>query len=383
MKRSHASLAQQDGPPSPNSVEEGRPEQANEQPPAAPDATARSARPRPPAMTDVAELAEVSYQTVSRVLNHHPSVRESTRARVLAAIDQLGYRPNNAARSLVTGRSQTLGVLALDVVDWSGLTALYGIERTARSAGYFVSIASLDSVDPVSVHRAVDRLTEQGMAGLLVIAPVEAAADALTALPADLPVVAIEGDPSGPLASVTVDQASGARHATEHLLDLGHETVFHVAGPRDWMQSRHRIEGWQAALEQAAVEVPMPLIGDWSARSGYEAGKLLARIPELSAVFVGNDQMALGVLLALNERGLSVPGDVSVVGFDNLPESAFYSPPLTTVQQDFQAVGREGLGLLLDQVENAAPGGAQRVIETQLIVRASTGPVGQPRSVPA
>jgi DNA-binding LacI/PurR family transcriptional regulator len=325
-------------------------------------------------MTDVAALAEVSYQTVSRVLNNHPSVRESTRARVLAAIEQLGYRPNNAARSLVTGRSQTLGVLALDVADWSGLTALYGIERTARNAGYFVSIASLDSVDRDSVHRAVDRLAEQGMAGLLVIAPVEATGDALTALPGDLPVVAIEGDPNGPVAGVTVDQTSGARQATEHLLELGHETVFHVAGPLDWMQSQHRIQGWRAALTDAGAEVTMPLAGDWSARSGYEAGKLLARIPELTAVFVGNDQMALGVLLALAERGLSVPNDVSVVGFDDLPEAAYYSPPLTTVQQDFQEVGREGLRLLLDQVENGAPGGQQRVVETHLILRASTGP---------
>ncbi len=325
-------------------------------------------------MTDVAALAEVSYQTVSRVLNDHPSVRESTRARVLAAIDQLGYRPNYAARSLVTGRSQTLGVLALDVADWSGLTALYGIERTARNAGYFVSIASLDAVDRASVHRAVDRLAEQGMAGLLVIAPVEATSDALTALPGDLPVVAIEGDPSGPVASVTVDQVSGARQATEHLLELGHETVFHVAGPRDWMQSRHRIEGWRSALTDAGAEVNMPLSGDWSAESGYEAGKLLAQIPDLTAVFVSNDQMALGVLLALNERGLSVPGDVSVAGFDDLPESGFYSPPLTTVQQSFQEVGRAGLTLLLDQVENGAPGGEHQVVETRLVVRSSTGP---------
>lgn len=367
MKRSHIDLRPAEQPPK-------QLDGSARQPRSQLGGSARQPRTRPPAMTDVAALAEVSYQTVSRVLNNHPSVRDSTRARVLAAIDQLGYRPNYAARSLVTGRSQTLGVLALDVADWSGLTALYGIERTARNAGYFVSIASLDAVDRTSVQRAVDRLSEQGMAGLLVIAPVEAASDALTALPTDLPVVAIEGDPSGLVASVTVDQLSGARQATEHLLELGHETVFHVAGPRDWMQSRHRIDGWRSALNDAGAEVPMPLSGDWSAQSGYEAGKLLARIPELSAVFVSNDQMALGVLLALGERGLSVPGDVSVVGFDDLPESGFYSPPLTTVQQNFQEVGRASLSLLLDQVENGAPGGEHQVVETRLVVRSSTGP---------
>ncbi len=338
------------------------------------EASTATGRPaRPPAITDVAALAEVSYQTVSRVLNNQPNVRESTRARVLAAIEQLGYRPNNAARSLVTGRSQTLGVLALDVADWSGLTALYGIERTARAAGYFVSIASLDSVDRVSVRRAVDRLAEQGMAGLLVIAPVEEAGDALTVLPPDLPVVAIEGDPQAPVASVTVDQTSGARSATEHLLELGHEIVFHVAGPLDWMQTQHRISGWKAALESAGAEVTMPLAGDWSARSGYEAGGILARIPELTAVFVGNDQMALGVLLALSERGLSVPGDVSVVGFDDIPEAAYFSPPLTTVHQDFQEAGREGLELLLDQIESGSPNPERRVIKSELVVRSSTG----------
>jgi DNA-binding LacI/PurR family transcriptional regulator len=329
---------------------------------------------RPPAITDVAALAHVSYQTVSRVLNNHPNVRESTRARVLGAIEQLGYRPNNAARSLVTGRSQTLGVLALDVADWSGLTALYGIERTARAAGYFVSIGSLDAVDRTSVRQAVARLAEQGMAGLLVIAPVETAGDALTVLPADLPVVAIEGDPHVDVASVTVDQVSGARAATEHLLELGHETVFHVTGPLDWMQTQERIEGWRSALEAAGAEVTMPLSGDWSAQAGYDAGRMLARIPELSSVFVGNDQMALGVILALSERGRAVPDEVSVVGFDDIPEAAYFRPPLTTVHQDFQEVGRQGLELLLAQIESGTRSMERRVVRTELIVRSSTGP---------
>ena len=310
---------------------------------------------RPPAITDVAKLANVSYQTVSRVLNEHPNVRDSTRARVLAAIEQLGYLPNNAARSLVTGRSKTLGVLALDVADWSGLTTLYGIERAARAAGYYVSVASLDAVDRTAVREAVARLTEQSVAGLLAIAPIDTANDALTALPSDLPAVAIEGDPESQIATVTVDQVTGARAATEHLLELGHETVFHLAGPLDWMQTQARIEGWKAALSDAGAELTMPLNGDWSAQSGYETGRMLARMSELTAVFVANDQMALGLLLALRERGLSVPDDISVVGFDDVPEAAFYQPPLTTVRQDFQEVGRQGLSMLLEQIESGAP----------------------------
>jgi DNA-binding LacI/PurR family transcriptional regulator len=325
----------------------------------------------------VAELAHVSYQTVSRVLHNHPSVREATRARVLGAIEQLGYRPNNAARALVTGHSRTLGVLALDVADWSALPGLYGIERTARAAGYFVSIGSLDAVDRASVREAVARLAEQGMAGLLVIAPIEATGDALTVLPPDLPVVVIEGDPDAEVATVTVDQTSGARAATEHLLELGHETVFHVAGPLDWMQTQERVAGWRAALEAAGAEVTMPLAGDWSAKSGYEIGRMLARIPELTAVFVGNDQMALGLLLALEQRGLSVPGDVSVVGFDDIPEAAYFKPPLTTVRQDFQEVGRQGLELLLSQIESGSRSVERRAVSAELILRASTGAPGK------
>lgn len=329
---------------------------------------------RPPTITDVAQLAQVSYQTVSRVINDQPNVRESTRARVVAAIDQLGYRPNNAARTLVTGRTQTIGVLALDVADWSGLTTLYGIERSAREAGYFVSIANLPSVRRASVQQAVARLVGQSVAGLLVIAPVAAASDTFTALPADLPVVAIEGDPQAEVATVTVDQVAGARAATEHLLELGHETVFHISGPHDWMQTHERVEGWRAALEAAGAEATMPLTGDWSAQSGYEIGRFLARIPELSAVFSGNDQMALGLLLALHEKGLSVPGDVSVVGFDDLPETPFFIPPLTTVRQDFQEVGRQGLQMLLAQIESGSRSTERRTIEAELIVRASSGP---------
>jgi len=175
-------------------------------------------------------------------------------------------------------------------------------------AGEPLSLNRVTATSPFASGRVMTRWL---LAGLLVIAPIETASDALTVLPSDLPVVAIEGDPESQVATVTTDQTSGARAATEHLLELGHETVFHVAGPRDWMQTQERIAGWRAALEAAGAEVTMPLSGDWSAQSGYEVGRMLARIPELTAVFVGNDQMSLGLLLALRERGLSVPEDVS------------------------------------------------------------------------
>ncbi|HEX3930910.1 MAG TPA: LacI family DNA-binding transcriptional regulator [Nocardioides sp.] len=327
---------------------------------------------RPPTIVDVAARAQVSYQTVSRVLNEHPSVRPTTRQAVLDAMAGLGYRPSNAARTLVTGRSRTLGVLALDVADSDGLTPLYGIERSARELGYFVGIGNLTSVDRASVRAAVDHLAEQSVAGLLVIAPIDAADDALVTAPSDLPIVAVEGSRSGVVASAGVDQVAGARLATEHLLALGHDTVFHIRGPSEWMQTQDRVNGWRSALEAAGADVPMPLAGDWTAKSGYEAGQVLSRVSGLTAVFAGNDQTALGLLLAFSERGIRVPEDVSVVGFDDGADAPFYNPPLTTVRQDFRAVGRTAISMLVNRIEDGARDLDHDLVEPELVVRQST-----------
>jgi DNA-binding LacI/PurR family transcriptional regulator len=327
---------------------------------------------RPPTIVDVAARAQVSYQTVSRVLNEHPSVRPTTRQAVLDAMAGLGYRPSNAARTLVTGRSRTLGVLALDVADSDGLTPLYGIERSARELGYFVGIGNLTSVDRASVRAAVDHLAEQSVAGLLVIAPIDAADDALVTAPSDLPIVAVEGSRSGVVASAGVDQVAGARLATEHLLELGHDTVFHIRGPSEWMQTQDRVNGWGSALEAAGADVPMPLAGDWTAKSGYEAGQVLSRVSGLTAVFAGNDQTALGLLLAFSERGIRVPEDVSVVGFDDGADVPFYNPPLTTIRQDFQAVGRTAISMLVNRIEDGARDLDHDLVEPELVVRQST-----------
>ncbi|HUZ21234.1 MAG TPA: LacI family DNA-binding transcriptional regulator [Acidimicrobiales bacterium] len=323
-------------------------------------------------MTDVAKLAGVSHQTVSRVLNGHPSVRPTTRVRVLAAIDQLGYRPNLAARALVTGRSRTLGLVTLDTTLFGPVATLYGIERAARETGYFVSVVSLRSIDRLPVQEAIARLAEQSVEGVIVIAPLTSAKAALADLPTDLPVVVVEGDPETDLGVVTVDQRGGARAATEHLLSLGHRTVFHVAGPTEWLEARERVAGWRLALEDAGAEVPSPLAGDWTARSGFDAGATLARIPEATAVFAANDHMALGLLRALRERGRRVPEDVSVVGFDDIAESEFFTPPLTTVRQDFDEVGRRCLGFLLERLDSGSRSVERVVIPPELVVRQST-----------
>lgn len=327
---------------------------------------------RPPTMTDVARLAGVSHQTVSRVLHDHPRVKDSTRLRVLAAIDQLGYRPNLAARALVTGRTRTLGVVTLDTTFFGPVATLYGVERAARARGYVVSVASLRSIDRASVDEAVHRLVAQSVAGIVLIAPLAWDAAALTALGIDVPIVVVEGDPDAPLPVVTVDQRTGARLATQHLLGLGHRTVFHVAGPGEWLEARARSSGWCSALEAAGAEIPPALPGDWTARSGYEAGRVLARMDEATAVFAGNDHMALGLLRALYEHGRRVPDEVSVVGFDDSAESAYFTPPLTTVRQDFDELGQQSLDLLVHQVETGARDAERIVIPPFLVVRAST-----------
>ncbi|GLW27952.1 LacI family transcriptional regulator [Actinoplanes regularis] len=329
---------------------------------------------RSPAMTDVARLAGVSHQTVSRVLNDHPNVKEQTRLRVRAAIAELNYRPNRAARALVTGRSQLIGVVARNSMLYGPASMLTEFEQAAADAGFAVSVGSVRELDRDSISAVVDRHLDQRVAGLVVIAQVASATEALAEIPADVPVVFIDGDPAAGRSLVTVDQVAGARAAVRHLLEAGHETVWHVSGPTEWFDSAGRIHGWRQTLLEAGREVPPLLSADWSAAEGYRAGQMLARMPEVTAIFAANDHLALGVLRALHERGRRVPHDVSVVGFDDVPEAAYFIPPLTTVRQSFGDVARAALTLLLGQLREE-PGAADTVIvPAQLVVRESVAP---------
>ena len=336
--------------------------------------TTRDARGRAPVMADVARVAGVSHQTVSRVLNAHPHVTPATRQRVERAIDQLGYRRNTAARALVTRRSATLGVVSVGSSNYGPANTLMGIEAAARAAGYSVSFVSLDQVDRRNMQDALDHFTGVGVDGIVVLSPTRSAVEAVHGLSADVPVVVTaEGTGRSSRPSVLIDQLHGSRVATGHLLDLGHRTVHHVRGPQDWLEADARVQGWLTELGARAVAAPECLAGDWSAASGYEAGCRLARQRDVTAVFVANDQMALGVLRALFEAGRSVPEDVSVVGFDDIPEAAYLRPPLTTVRQDFAEVGRRCLRQLVALIDGQ-PAGAGATIEPDLVVRASTAP---------
>lgn len=323
-------------------------------------------------MADVAELAGVSHQTVSRVLHDSPHVRADTRERVLTAIRSLDYRPNSMARALVTGRSKTLGVVSFDTTLYGPASTLLGIEHAAHDAGYAVTVSSLRSLNRSSVLAAIQQFRDQGVDGVAVIAPVRAGVDALRHVGSDFAVVAVEAGSNASIPVAAVDQHAGAVAATRHLLNLGHKTVWHMAGPSDWNDAEERIEGWRSALGAVGAAIPALLRGDWTPRSGYELGQSLLKIREVTAVFVANDQMALGLLRRLHEAGREVPGDLSVVGFDDIPEAAYLTPPLTTVRQDFAELGRRCLRILLGRIEGDEEP-TRVVVAPELVVRGSTG----------
>ena len=342
-------------------------------------------------MHDVAQVADVSHQTVSRVLNGHPSVREETRQRVQDAIVQLGYRRNSAARALVTSRTATIGVLTTGSALYGPISTLVALEEAARDAGYFVSVATIRRMDDQTMDRVLEHFMSQRVEGIVVIAPQDSVAAALDAFRAPVPVVMIAArpelrDPSageGRVAGVAVDQRLGARLATEHLLGLGHRTVLHLSGPGDWFDAREREIGWEQALRDAGAPVPEVVRCDWSAEKGYEAGLALAARVRAgdgpTAVFAGNDQLALGLLHACAEAGVDVPGRLSVVGFDDVQGSAHFHPPLTTVRQPFHELGRLSLAVMLDAIADGlsgapAPTGPRGQITPVLVVRSSTAP---------
>jgi DNA-binding LacI/PurR family transcriptional regulator len=327
-------------------------------------------------MSDVAALAGVSHQTVSRVINGHPNVAPHTRERVERAIAELGYRPNTAARALVTGSTRTIGLVTVKINQYGPAQTMLGLENAARAAGYSLSVSILDEATAVAMREAVDTFVAQRVAAIVALSTYDDAAEAIGLLEPPVPLVAVQvgGDEIRP--AVGVDQEAGARLATRHLLDLGHRTVHHVAGPADSKEARGRIEGWRAELLAVGAPVPDLLRGDWTPSSGHAAGRQLAARfragEDVTAVFLANDQMALGLLSALHEEGIEVPRDVSVVGFDDLPEAPYFTPPLTTVRQDFAELGRRGVELVLARLrgEDLHPD----AVPAPLLVRSSTGP---------
>ncbi|MFC7494477.1 MULTISPECIES: LacI family DNA-binding transcriptional regulator [unclassified Nocardioides] len=332
---------------------------------------------RPPSMADVAALAGVSHQTVSRVLNDASLVKPETRERVLEAIRQLGYRRNSAARSLATRRSGRIGMVSAHLSLHGPTMISAAVHGAANRLGYDVSMSALDEISPESLQQAVDRLLDQSVEALVVAVANRAALATTRALHLPIPVVIAQGVERGEPLAAGVDQEHGAVIAVRHLLDLGHTSVAHVTGPLEWVEGGERRAGWQAAhLERGLVPGPAE-VGDWTAESGYRAGLALAENPAVTAVFAANDAMALGVLRALHERGRDVPGEISVVGFDDVPEAAYFWPALTTVNQAFSVLGTRALELAVRAIEGEEAPTAD-LVEPTLVVRRSTG---RPRQV--
>jgi DNA-binding LacI/PurR family transcriptional regulator len=326
-------------------------------------------------MGDVARLAGVSQQTVSRVVNAHGYVGGQTRERVRAAMRELNFRPNPAAQALASGRSRTLGVLSIDTAAFGPASVLLGLERAAHAHGYFVSVARLESFDRQSVVAALEQLQRQSVEGILLNAGPAGMTRELDHFPVNVPLVAVEDTPEAGVPVVAVDQVAGAAAATRHLLELGHRTVSHIAGPWDWLPARRRIEGWRAALESAGATVTPALCGDWSVRSGYELGRRLAQDREVTAIFAANDEMALGAMRGMFQAGRDVPREVSIVGFDDVPFARYLTPPLTTLRQDFDEIGRRSLHLLLNAIQGVGDAQAEGAITApELVVRESTAP---------
>ena len=333
---------------------------------------------RAPNIRDVAALAGVSYQTVSRVLNDSPSIKATTRQRVLDVISEIGYRPNQAARALVTSRTRTIGVLSSQTAHYGPTTSVNAIELAAREAGYRLSITSVSSGDYASIKSAIDYLLSQAVEALVVIAPQVRVFDALADLSISVPYVTIESTGRNLGHSLSVDQVAGARLATRHLIELGHTEIAHISGPQDWIEADARMQGFLQEINEAELRTRAPILGDWSAHFGYYAGLELLRFRDFTAVFAGNDQMALGFMHACRESGLDVPGDISVVGFDDIPEAPYLLPPLTTVAQDFSELGRRSLELLMQQLITGSRPFEKLRLPPRLVVRESTA--SPPRS---
>lgn len=322
-------------------------------------------------MAMVAARAGVSGQTVSRVVNDSPRVDPATRARVERAMSDLGYRPHRAARALRTGRSQTIGLVVTTLATVGNSRMLQAAAEAAAERGYALTVVTA-AAGSAGVDAAFDRLAEQEVDGAIVLNEASALVPA-AARPTGLRLVVVDAIADHGLRAVHSDHAGGAAAATRHLLDLGHETVHHLAGPADSFAAAERERGWRETLVAHGIRPPAVVRGDWSSDSGHAAAGSLAAA---SAVFCANDQMALGLVRGLEDAGSRVPTDVGVVGFDDVPDAANYRPPLTTIRQDFAALADRAVAALVAEIEGGtdaeAEAPATSVVPTSLVVRSST-----------
>jgi DNA-binding LacI/PurR family transcriptional regulator len=328
-----------------------------------------------PSIRDVAAAAGVSYQTVSRVLNDSPRVRVETRRQVLETIERLGYRPNRAARTLGLGRARAVTVVTSNTTLYGYASTLQGIEEAAREEGLAVGVRVIESIRSADVRQAVEYVSDPTAGGVVVVAFDAEGTEVLRQLPDDVPAVAaIEPGvlPDTDRTMICLDERMAAADATRHLLSLGHRTVHHVAIPSE-TGTRGREAGWRQALADAGSQIPQVIAAGWDAPSAYQAGRVLAGDPAVTAILCGNDDTAMAVRRALYDLGRDVPGDVSIVGFDDIPGSAYWTPALTTVRMDFASLGRACLAAVLAELDSG-PQPEPALVPPCLVIRESTAP---------
>lgn len=322
-------------------------------------------------MRDVAALVGVSHQTVSRALNEPHRVNVETRERIDEVMQSLRYQRNGAARALATRRTRSIGLISTGLTLHSHSKRMIAINEAARAAGYQVSMASLPRADGAALQAELDAMQGQGIEGVVLIAADKQARGVIDSLIIDVPVIISGIASSQP--SISIDLFEGARMATAHLADLGHRRIAHLAGP-DWsVDAEERMRGWRTELESRGLPVAEPRLGDWTVRSGYERGLEFAEAGDCTAIFCANDRMAVGLIAALHERRIDVPGQISIVGYDDIPEAEFLVPSLTTIRQDLLLLGRQIIASLLALL-GEDPGVEVPPAKPELVVRNSSAP---------
>lgn len=335
--------------------------------------SARSGGPgRAPTIYDVARVAGVSHQTVSRHIKGH-RISDRSRELVEKAIAELDYQPNSAARELATRRSTRIGALAYEMTQYGPVTTLSAAAAAAREAGFVLDIVTMDPLDPQSAQAAIDLVNQRDLAGVIAFTPNDDLRLALDRTRFRVPVY-IENEGAETVGPGNANFDSGELTA-KHLIELGHRSFAHISGPSDWPAARLRAAGFVRTVEAAGFASPVTVAGDWGPASGFEAmNRILRSSPEVTAVFAANDLMAIGALSALHAAGLRVPDDVSLAGVDDQAEAAFQQPPLTTVPMHFAEQGRLVFAGLLARIHGETPLGNEHAVPTEILARASTGP---------
>jgi DNA-binding LacI/PurR family transcriptional regulator len=323
-------------------------------------------------MLEVAQESGVSYQTVSRVINEHPSVAPETRARILDVIKRMNYQPSKAARSLAAKYSSTLAVITYRM-GYYGLTQMVvNIEQYARKAGYDIVYSNVNLEDGDDIASRIASTAQWSVDGIILIAPIQNADYEHIFEQISTPFILFDNAPDTQYPSIRINQEAGGFATTNHLIELGHEQLVTIKGPQHWFGAESRLMGYYDALEKAGLTSVAEIEGDWTAQSGYTAMKKLLQEHSFTGIVAGNDQMALGAIHAMIEAGIRIPHDISIVGFDDIPEASFFLPALTTVNQDFHLLAQRGIQYLIDLIQNPNIVTGQRVIEPQLVIRNST-----------